>query len=74
MAFENANSETIEQGGIFSPQNWIKRKSSLKDIRNAVRSYLKTMRLMPGGKEISDEIQRLLRMSNNEFEERWTAE
>ena len=74
MAFENASSEAVDNGKIFSPQNWIKAKGSLKDIRNAVRNQLTAYRSIPGGTEIVERIYNGLRMNSADFESRWTAD
>ncbi len=74
MAFETASSETIDSGKIFSPQNWIKAKGSLKDLRSAVKTQLGALRLVPGGKQIVDQINNGLTMETTDFESRWTAD
>lgn len=48
MAFETASSEALDNGKIFSPQNWIKAKGSLKDLRTAVKTQLSALKLLPG--------------------------
>lgn len=74
MAFETALSETIDSGKIFSPQNWIKAKGSLKDLRAAVKTQLGALELVPGGKQIVDQINNALKMDAADFESRWTAD
>lgn len=74
MAFETASSETVDNGKIFSPQNWIKAKASLKDIRSAVKNQMSALKFAPGGKEIIDKINAGLKMSTEDFESRWTAD
>ena len=74
VAFENASSETVESGKIFSPQNWIKAKASLKDIRSAVKNQMSVLRITQGGKEIVDKINKGLKMDTADFESRWTAD
>lgn len=74
MAFETASSETIDSGKIFSPQNWIKAKGSLKDLRSAVKTQLGALKLVPGGKQIVDQINKGLKMETTDFESRWTAD
>lgn len=74
MAFETASSETIDSGKIFSPQNWIKAKGSLKDIRAAVKTQLGALKLVPGGKQIVDQINNGLKLETTDFESRWTAD
>ena len=74
MAFETASSETIDSGKIFSPQNWIKAKGSLKDIRAAVKTQLGALKLVPGGKQIVNQINNGLKLETTDFESRWTAD
>lgn len=74
MAFETASSETVESGKIFSPQNWIKAKVSLKDIRSAVKNQMGALKFAPGCKEIVDKINKGLKMNTTDFESRWTAD
>ncbi len=74
MAFENASAETIESGKIFSPQNWIKAKASLKNIREAVRNQMSAMKFIEGGSEISQKLNQGLKMETTDFEARWTAD
>lgn len=74
MAMETALSETKESGKIFVPQNWIKSKTSLKDIRTAIRQYLSSLKIIPSGKEFFEELNNNLRMSKNDFEARWSAD
>lgn len=74
MAFETASSEVREGGKIFSPQNWIKAKGSLKDIRSAVKNQLGALKVIPGGKELVDKINDGLRLESTDFEGRWTAD
>ena len=74
MAMENASAEATETGRIFVPQNWIKSKASLKDIRNAIRNYLTTLKVMPNGKQILERLNKDLSMEKEDFEARWTAD
>ena len=74
MAMENASAEATENGRMFVPQNWIKSKASLKDIRNAIRNYLTTLKMMPNGKQILDSLYNGLSMEKEDFEARWTAD
>lgn len=74
MAFESASAETLENGKIFSPQNWIKAKASLKNIRDSVRNQMGTLKFIEGGSEISKKINEGLRMETSDFESRWTAD
>lgn len=49
-------------------------KASLKDIRNAIRNYLTTLKLMPGGKQSFNDLNNGLCMEKEDFEARWTAD
>jgi len=74
MAFENASSEATDNKKIFSPQNWIKAKGSLKNIRDAIRSQLNTFKFTPDGKEILNKMNKSLKLSTEDFEDRWSAD
>ena len=74
MAFETASSEAVENGRIFSPQNWIKAKGSLNNIRSAVKNQIGALKFTPSGKEIVDKINAGLKMKTEDFEDRWTAD
>lgn len=74
MAMENASAEAAENNKMFVPQNWIKSKASLKDIRGAIRNYLTTLKMMPNGKQILEGLNSGLNMSKEDFEARWTAD
>ena len=64
----------MDNGKIFVPQNWIKSKASLKDIRSAIRNYLTTLKMMPNGKQILESLNDGLSMDKDNFESRWTAD
>ena len=74
MAMESASAEAKDSGKMFVPQNWIKSKASLKDIRNAIRNYLTTLKVMPNGKQVLDNLISGLKLKNEDFEARWTAD
>lgn len=74
MAFESASAEAGENGKIFNPQNWIKAKASLKNIREAIRNQIGTLRYVTGGDEISKKMNEGLRLDPTDFENRWTAD
>lgn len=74
FALENASNEPQIGNRVFSPQNWIKAKKSLTDIRATVSSYLNTLKMMPGGMESYNRLQRALKCDINNFESRWTAD
>lgn len=77
MAFENASAEALESNKtnkIFSPQNWIKAKGSLRDIRNTIKTYMGSLKMLPGGKDILDNLNKCLKLNTEDFEARWTAD
>lgn len=73
-ALENASAEASNDNKIFSPQNWIKAKASLKDTRNAVRNSLQMLKLIPQGAEVVNKLNAGLAMDKEAFETRWTAD
>lgn len=74
MALETASSEATDNGKMFVPQNWIKSKTSLKDLRTAIKQYLASLKMMPGGKEILSQLNSNLEMIKEDFDSRWTAD
>lgn len=74
MSFEIALDDANQNNKVFSPPNWTKAKASLKDIRAAVKQYLMSARMMPGGKEMLERLNSGLKMSNDDFESRWSAD
>ena len=74
MGFEIALNDASQNNKVFSPPNWTKAKASLRDIRTAVKQYLMTVRMTPGGKDILDKLNTGLKMSNDDFESRWSAD
>ena len=74
MAFETASSDAVDNGKIFSPQNWIKAKASLKDIKSAVKNQMSALRYTPGGATVVEQINNGLKMDSSDFESRWTAD
>lgn len=74
MAFEIAAQDASQNNKVFSPQNWSKAKASLRDIRTAVKQYLMSAKMMPGGKQILDCLNIGLKMTNTDFESRWSAD
>src|SRR5690606_20992114 len=51
FALEAAANEVQPSGKVFSPVNWIKTKTCLSGITNAITMQLMMMQSMPGGKE-----------------------
>jgi len=74
IAFENASADTVESGKIFSPQNWVKNKGCLKNIKDAVRTHLSTFKYMSEGKKIIDNMTKALKLDPADFENRWSAD
>ncbi|MDD5790435.1 MAG: AIPR family protein [Spirochaetia bacterium] len=73
-ALTNANEEYIQNKKVFSPQNWIKQKGSLKGVRESINSTLNMLKIVPQGKETYDKLKIGLQVDSASFEERWTAE
>ena len=74
MALETAASEAADSGKLFVPQNWIKSKTSLKDLRTAVKLYLSSLKMMPEGKTFVEQLNSSLVMDKDDFDSRWTAD
>ena len=70
FALETAANETQPGGKVFSPVNWIKTKSCLSGITNAISMQLMMMPNIPGGKEKRD----ALVLDATAFEYRWQAD
>lgn len=74
-AMINASNKAAEEGKIFSPQNWIKAKASINELRNSIStSYNMLSILNDESREFSNLIRSSLKMDPEDFEERWTAE
>ena len=72
FALESAANEPQEGNRVFSPQNWIKAKKCLAGIRAAVSQSLNMIPMM--NQELSDKLKQGLKMDNEDFEARWTAD
>ncbi|QLG89570.1 AIPR family protein [Chitinibacter bivalviorum] len=70
FALEAAANEPQPGGKVFSPVNWIKTKTCLSGITNAIQMQLMMMPNIPGGKEKRD----ALVMESDAFEYRWQAD
>lgn len=70
FALETAVNEPQPGSKVFSPVNWIKTKSCLSGIANAIQMQLMMMPNMPGGKEKRD----ALVLDSEAFEYRWQAD
>lgn len=73
-ALENASEVATENNKIFVPQNWIKSKTSLKDIKSAIKYYLSMLKMISGGKELQEKLSTSLEMDKEDFQSRWTAD
>ena len=73
-ALEAASAEASDSGKMFVPQNWIKSKTSLRDLRSAIKQHLTFLRMMAGGKQIIDYWTTALEMDKEDFDSRWTAD
>ena len=74
IAFTTAYEGATADGKVFSAQNWSKSKASLKDIRSQIKQYLMSMRLMPGMKDVLDQLTKGLQTPKEAFESRWSAD
>lgn len=73
-ALEAAANEPQPANRVFSPQNWIKTKTCLAGIRQAIGQYFNMLPSMPGGVELNQKLRNSLKMENDQFEERWAAD
>jgi hypothetical protein len=73
-ALEAAANEQQPQGRLFSPQNWIKAKTCLAAINQAIRGYFSMLPTLPGGKEQIKRLKDGMTLSNEDFEYRWEAD
>lgn len=73
-ALINASAEPQPENKVFSPQNWIKTKKCLNDIRSTISSTLNMLSMLPENEEIYNKIKNSLKAENNDFYARWTAD
>jgi hypothetical protein len=73
-ALEAAANEPLPANRVFSPQNWIKTKTCLAGIRQAIQQYFTMLPSMPGGRELSVRLKSALAMDAGQFEARWAAD
>ena len=66
-ALEAAANEPQPTNRVFSPQNWIKTKTCLAGIRQAVGQYFNMLPAMPGAGELNKKLRTALRMQSEEF-------
>ncbi len=69
-ALESAANEPQPQNRVFSPQNWIKSKSSLSKIDTTIRAYLDVLPTVGIDTNFADK----LKIDSQEFEYRWAAD
>lgn len=74
IAFDTAYEDATSNGKVFSAQNWSKSKASLKGTRGQIKQYLLSMRMMPGGKAVLENLAQSLQMPKEAFEPRWSAD
>lgn len=73
-ALEAAANEPLPSNRVFSPQNWIKTKSCLAGIRQAIQQYFAMLPALPGGKDLSQKLKAALVLDAGQFEARWAAD
>ena len=73
-ALEAAANELQPTNRVFSPQNWIKTKTCLAGIRQAIGQYFNMLPAMPGATELNQKLRTALKMEAGEFEDRWAAD
>ena len=73
-ALEAAANEPQPTNRVFSPQNWIKTKTCLAGIRQAIGQYFNMLPAMPGATELNQKLRTALRMQREQFEDRWAAD
>lgn len=73
-ALEAAANEPQPGKRVFSPQNWIKTKTCLAGIRQAIGQYFNMLPSLPGGRDLSQTLREALEMDNEQFEDRWAAD
>lgn len=74
MALETASNEPQPANRVFSPQNWIKAKKCLTDIRSAVTLTFNALKMVPNGLDNYNRIKEALKCNQTDFEGRWTAD
>ncbi len=73
-ALISAADEQQQPNRVFSPQNWIKTKTCLAGLRQAVSAYFAMLPGLPGGREAHQAYRESLKMENDQFEDRWAAD
>ena len=73
-ALEAAANEPQPANRVFSPQNWIRTKTCLAGIRQAIGQYFNILPAMPDAGELNQTLRTALKMENEQFEDRWAAD
>ena len=73
-ALEAAANEPQPTNRVFSPQNWIKTKTCLAGIRQAIAQYFNMLPSLPGGSELHHKLRTTLEIPSEQFEDRWAAD
>ncbi len=71
-AFKNANSKAVSENKVFSPQNWIKSKTSIITLTEALRVRLDAME--DDETNLGAKIQVCCKLEKQDFGPRWTAD
>lgn len=71
-AFKNANSKSVTENKVFSPQNWIKSKVSIYALVEALRVRLDAME--DDESNLGSKIQSCCKLEKQDFESRWTTD
>lgn len=71
-AFKNANSKAVSENKVFSPQNWIKSKTSIITLTEALRVRLDAME--DDETSLGAKIQVCCKLEKQDFGPRWTAD
>jgi hypothetical protein len=71
-AFKNANDKYVAENKVFSPQNWIKSKTSITTLTDTLRTRLDAME--DDESDIGERIQKCCKLEKQDFEHRWTAD
>lgn len=72
--FESANDQAVQDGKVFSPQNWIKSKGCLSKIRDAIVNRIGALEDIDDGEELLESLRSGLAIRKEDFESRWTAD
>jgi len=73
-ALRVAANRTQPENRVFSPQNWIKSKTSLNDINAAIEQYFDMLPTMEGMEAQNQLLRDTLTLGQEQFEYRWSAD